>query len=152
MAAALAGCDTPKFTDMNFCSSGSYLACGCHYFRGPSGGPSVYSLGPFLFAHHYFTSQVFILLNLNGKFLLPRIYRLERWLLIKLYSDKTIRAPQPGKFLARNNNGLYYRFLTPFSTTQIFQNPWLMIVTIAATWMYRSLVNFDSRYDSGTIM
>ena len=25
-----AGCDTPKFTDVNFCSPGSHLAFDCH--------------------------------------------------------------------------------------------------------------------------
>ena len=68
------------------------------------------------FAHHCFTSQVFILLNLNGKFLPPRI---ERQVLIELYSNKTTSAPQPGKFLVTDNNGLYYQFLTPFYNTDI---------------------------------
>jgi hypothetical protein len=119
--AALSGCDsdTPEFTDVNFCSSGSHLAFTCYHCRGPSSSPSGYSLGLFLLAHHYFTSQVLMLLNLNGKFLLPRICRPQKRVLIELYSDKPTSAAQPGKFLFTNNNGLCYRFLTPFYNTDI---------------------------------
>ena len=138
MVAVLAGCGTPELTDVNFCSSGSHLAFACHHRRGPSSSPSGYSLGPFLFSHHYSTSQVLMLLNLNGKFLIPRIYRPQ-------LNSIPINLPVPLNQVSSclRTMGYIIDFLR-LSTTQIFQNPCMIVVTIAATGMYRSLVNFDS--------
>lgn len=83
-----------------------------------------------------------MILNLNGISLLLES-RLERRALINLYFDKTTSAPQPRKFWLRIRKSYIIDFLRLY-TTQMFQNPCMIVVTIAATRMYRSLVNFDS--------
>jgi hypothetical protein len=64
----LAFCDTLKFTNVYCYSSGSPLALDCHYRRGPFNSTSGYSFALFLSAHRNFSSQVLMILNLNGSF------------------------------------------------------------------------------------
>ena len=59
VVAVRAGCDTPKFTNVNFCSLGSHLAFYCLYRRGHSGGTSI------LFGRSYF-SLPFLVTGVHG--------------------------------------------------------------------------------------
>jgi hypothetical protein len=82
----LAGRGTPKFTYVNL-FVGSRMALVCHRRRGPFNSTSGDSLVPFLFAYRYFTSQVFLILNLNGSFSSPPTN--QRRIFIELYSGET---------------------------------------------------------------
>ena len=86
--------------DMLLHSQGSYLDLGCHHCRNPAGGKWLVPCAcPFI--HCEFMSQVFICLNLNGRFLLcPFCQR--RTLTIGLDSAQNIRSIQQGKSLLVN--------------------------------------------------
>jgi hypothetical protein len=89
----------------------------------------------------FIMSQVFMILDLNGIFH-SRNHRGQ--VLIELYSDKTASAPQSRTFLlAASGEGYVTDFLC-VSTTQMFQNPCMIVLAIAATRMYRSLAKFCS--------
>ena len=67
--AFLVVCDTPKFANVDFYLLGSPLALDCHHRRGPFNSTSwifFCTLPFFLFAHRNFSSQVLMILNLNG--------------------------------------------------------------------------------------
>jgi hypothetical protein len=68
-------------------------------------------------------------------------------LLIKLNSGEPISAAQPRtSFFATcgGEGGLIYCFVALSVTTQITQDEGVIIVTIAATKLYRSLINIYS--------
>jgi hypothetical protein len=82
-----------------------------------------------------------MILNLNGSFPFPPIFR--GWLLIKLYSGElpvslTLVCPY------HERGSVDVIDLLDVSTLQLPQLPGIIIVTIAATRMYRSLINFGS--------
>ena len=71
----------------------------------------------------------------------------QKRVLIELYSDKLPVALDLVRLcLLRVWVKLSYQFLTPsfYNATQMPQTPTLIIVTIAATRLYRSLINFGS--------
>ena len=84
-------------------------------------------------------SQTLILLNLNSNFLFPIIHH--RRVLIEPYFGKLpvpLNLVGPCLLLVGDIDSLR------FSTTQLPQTPSMIIVTIAATRMYRSLINLFS--------
>ena len=82
-----------------------------------------------------------VFLNLNGNFFLPNPSRL---LLIELYS-RNHQNPSASYVLIPYEWGRNYviDFLR-LSTTQILQPPSNIIVTVAATRMYRLLIQYGS--------
>ena len=69
-------------------------------------------------------------------------------MLIDFNSTPNIRSSQRFAFLLATNKGMDIGVLSP-APTQIFQIPWLITMSIAATRMYRRLEDFLSlnRYD-----
>ena len=65
-------------------------------------------------------------------------------MLIEIYSDKTASTPQPCTFLFAASGEGYVVDFSYGSTTQMFQNPCMIVLAIAATRMYRSLATFGS--------
>jgi hypothetical protein len=83
-----------------------------------------------------------MILDLNGRFSFPPIHR--RRVLIELYSGETISVSQPRTSLFASSGESGYQFLNPSSTTQIDQTPGMIVMTIAATRVYRSLTTIYS--------
>ena len=83
-------------------------------------------------------------LNLNGSILFPLIH--QKRALIKHYSNKPTRASRHGTFLFTTSGDWKGQVMNclRLSTSQMFQYPCMITVTIAATTMYRSLVNVSS--------
>ena len=136
------GHGAPKFTNLKLCSKGSDLAFACYYRPGPSNSAFSHSFPPIPYAHRYFTSQVFVILDLNGRSSFAPTD--QRRVLIKFYSGETISASQPSTSLfASSGEGLAYRFLNTPSTTQAAETA-MITMTIASTRLYRSLINIYS--------
>ena len=83
-----------------------------------------------------------MILNMNGKISFAPIHQTR--ILIELYSGEIISPSQPRTSLfASRGEGLGYRFLDTPSTTQTVETA-MIIMTIAATRLYRSLTNIYS--------
>lgn len=124
---------------MNIYLSGLYLDFDCRRLRDLRSSTSGCSFGLFLFVHHVTGVYDF---GSERYFSFPRIHRGQ--VLIEAYFDKTASAHEPRTFLlAASEEGYVNYFLCAF-TTQMFQNPCMIVLTIAATRMYRSLTNLFS--------
>ena len=100
--------------------------------------PAVGSVSSFacsLVAHHLETLQLLIILDLNGIYFLF----FQRVMLHRTQFSLNVRSTQPCMFLII----VYiYGRLSCTYVTQMFQPPALIIMAIAATWMYCSLTDF----------